>query len=87
MIPHKMDFAEGSHVCGKISGRLASYVTEPELGRLVHHLAQPENRAARGCLTEQNMLQVYLGGTDRDTEGLWTTLQSKEGSILELKVP
>ena len=77
LIPHKMDFSEGSHVCGKLSGWLASYVTEAELSRLVHHLSSTESREADQCLTDSGSLQVYLGATDSQTEGLWVTLRSK----------
>ena len=78
LIPHKMDFGESSHVCAKISGRIADYVTESSLLRLVHHLAKPQHQEARNCLTDQNKLQVFVGGTDRETEGLWTTIYSKD---------
>ena len=79
LVPQKLDFSESSHVCGKLSGWLASYVTKKDLTRLLHHLASPNSRAASECVTELDMLQVYLGATDIHMEGNWTTLRSQAG--------
>ena len=84
LVPHKLDFSESSHVCGKLSGWLASYVTKEDLSRLVHHLASPNSRAASECVTDLAMLQVYLGATDIHMEGNWTTLRSQGGAEEEI---
>ena len=83
MIPHRLEFDEGARYCDKISGRLASYVTREEFEEIVYHLSLTENMQAQPCVKSGDregtkMIEVYLAGTDEDTEGTWTTLYSRE---------
>ena len=83
LIPHKLEFDEGEGYCKKISGRLASYVTKTEFQEIAYHLSLSHNMQAQPCLKssedeETKTIEVYLGGTDEDEEGTWTTLYSRE---------
>ena len=83
LIPHRLEFNEGLRYCDKISGRLASYVTREEFEEIVYHLSLTENMQAQPCVKSGDregtkMIEVYLAGTDEDTEGTWTTLYSRE---------
>ena len=83
MIPHPLEFSEGEGYCEKISGRLATYVTKTDFQEILHHLSLSHNMQAQPCLKssqteETKTIEVYLGGTDEDEEGTWTTLYSRE---------
>ena len=50
---------------------------------ILHHLSLSHNMAAQPCLKssqteETRTIEVYLGGTDEDQEGTWTTLYTRE---------
>ena len=83
MIPRKMEFDDAAYACTRISGELASYVTRDEFRELVDHLSLYKNILAGECLkdiaTEEDIdiIQVYLGGSDEEIEGNYTTLISK----------
>ena len=83
LIPHKLEFYEGEGYCKKISGRLASYVSKAEFEEIVHHLSLSSNMQAQPCLKsseaeDTRTIEAYLGGTDEDEEGTWTTLYTRE---------
>ena len=83
LIPHKLGFHEGESYCKKISGRLATYVTKAEFDEILYHLSLSHNMQAQPCLKSSEdektkTIEVYLGGTDEDKEGTWTTLYSRE---------
>ena len=91
LIPHRLEFNEGLRYCDKISGRLASYVTREEFEEIVYHLSLTENMQAQPCVKSGDregtkMIEVYLAGTDEDTEGTWTTLYSRERIEVHRKV-
>ena len=83
MIPRKMEFDDAAYACTRISGELASYITRTEFEELVDHLAIYKNILAGECLkdiaTEEDIdiIQVYLGGSDVEIEGNYTTLLTK----------
>ena len=83
LIPHKLKFDEGEGYCEKISGRLATYITKTEFDEILYHLSLSHNMEAQPCLKSSEdektkTIEVYLGGTDEDKEGTWTTLYSRE---------
>ena len=83
LIPHKLEFEEGEGYCEKISGRLATYVTKAEFDEILYHLSLSHNMQAQPCLKSSEdertrTIEVYLGGTDEEEEGTWTTLYSRE---------
>ena len=89
LIPHKLEFEEGEGYCKKISGRLASYVSQAEFEEILYHLSLSHNMQAQPCLSsseaeDTRTIEAYLGGTDEDEEGTWTTLYSRE--IIEVRI-
>ena len=83
MIPRKMEFHDAAYACTRLSGQLASYITRSQFEELVDHLALYKNILAGECLkdiaTEEDIdiIQVYLGGSDVEIEGNYTTLITK----------
>ena len=77
MVPHKLSFKESLHMCSKMSGEMTSYINQTEFSHILHHLGAPANVNAGECSTaldsDTSELQVYLGGTDDDEEGVFTT--------------
>ena len=62
---------------------MASYVTKAEFEEIVYHLSLSHNMQAQPCLKssqteETKTIEAYLGGTDEDEEGTWTTLYTRE---------
>ena len=92
LIPHRLGFDEGARYCDKISGRLASFVTKTQFEEIVYHLSLEENMNAEPCTKAgaeegTKRIEVYVGGTDEDREGTWTTLYSREEiQVLRLRV-
>ena len=83
MIPRKFEFDDAGYACTRLSGELASYITREDFEDLVDHLALYKNILAGECLkdiaTEEDIdiIQVYLGGSDEEIEGNYTTLVTK----------
>ena len=92
LIPHRLGFDEGARYCDKISGRLASFVTKTQFEEIVYHLSLEENMNAEPCTKAGDeegtkRIEVYVGGTDEDREGTWTTLYSREEiQVMRLRV-
>ena len=82
MVPHKLSFKESLHTCSKLSGKMMTYINKTEFTEILHHLGSPANMNARECSTalssDTNEVQVYLGGTDDDTEGVFTTWYTRQ---------
>ena len=58
-------------------------MTKTEFQEIAYHLSLSHNMQAQPCLKssedeETKTIEVYLGGTDEDKEGTWTTLYSRE---------
>ena len=82
MVPHKLSFKESLHMCSKMSGKMTTYINQTEFTTILHHLGSPANMKAKECSTvldsDTNEIQVYLGGTDDDKEGVFTTWYSRQ---------
>ena len=82
VVPHKLSFKESLHTCSKMSGRMTTYINKTEFTEILHHLGSPASMAAPECSTaldsETNEIQVWLGGTDEDKEGVFTTWYTRQ---------
>ena len=69
-------------MCSKMSGKMTTYINKTELAEILHHLGSPASMAASECSTpldsQTNEIQVFLGGTDEDQEGVFTTWYSRQ---------
>ena len=93
MIPRKFEFDDAGYACTRLSGELASYITREDFEDLVDHLALYKNILAGECLkdiaTEEDIdiIQVYLGGSDEEIEGNYTTLITKMPIQVKIIIP
>ena len=82
VIPHKLSFKESLHMCSKMSGKMKTYINKTELTEILHQLGSPASMNALECSTaldgDTTEIQVYLGGTDEDREGVFTTWYTRE---------
>ena len=82
MVPHKLSFKESLHMCSKMSGKMTTYINKTEFSSILHHLGSPANMNAGECSTvldsDTKEIQVYLGGTDDDVEGVFTTWYTRQ---------
>ena len=87
LVPLKMPFFDGSHVCSKLSGSLVEYVEKDKFQRITHFLTGRGQTSSNECgstwNTEDRAVQVFLGATDREEEGSFRTLKM-EKDILHL---
>ena len=69
-------------MCSKMSGEMTTYINRTELTEILHHLGSPASMKATECSTaldsQTNEIQVYLGGTDEDQEGVFTTWYTRQ---------
>ena len=83
MVPHKLNYRESLHACAKISGELVSYVDRSRFDEITHFISRSGHMNSNECSASSDSdgtrrtIQVYLGGSDMDSEGLWTTLYNK----------
>ena len=82
MVPQQLSFAESVHVCRKLSGAPISYTNTSEFLELVYHLSLASNMRAAGCTETledgSSSVQVWAGGSDEVTEGVWTTWDTRQ---------
>ena len=69
-------------MCSKMSGQMTTYINKTQLTEILHHLGSPASMNAAECSTaldsETNEIQLYLGGTDDDVEGVFTTWYTRQ---------
>ena len=75
-----MNFFDGSHVCSKLSGSMVEYVEKKKFQGITRFLTGPGQTSSRECASTWNkndrVVQVFLGGTDREEEASWRTWQT-----------
>lgn len=73
LVPLKMTFFTGSHVCTKLSGRMAEYTEKSRFGEITHFLTGPGQTSSSACSSQwgeaDRQVQTFLGGTDIEDEG------------------
>ena len=87
MVPQKLSFTEGLHVCKKLAGKVISYNDRDEFEDIVHFLSLTPNMRSPACIDikeSSSLLQVWAGGTDEQVEGVWRTYDNN--TIIEVKI-
>ena len=81
LVPLKMPFLEGSHVCSKLSGNIAEYVEKEKFDEITRFLTGRGPTSSNICASpwDENGRNVaaFLGGTDTQVEGVWRTFQEE----------
>ena len=87
LVPQKMPFLEGSHVCSKLSGNLVEYVDKEKFDEITRFLTGRGPTSTKMCASpwgeEGRNVAAFLGGTDSEDEGIWRTFQERK-QILHL---
>ena len=80
LVPHKLSYEESLHMCKKLSGRMMSYTNKSEFDNMMRFLSHGSNMKSV-CVEqgeENTNINIWGGGTDAITEGVWETWNTRE---------